>query len=95
MTADEPSRPSDGPSAYDGAAMQDLVYHVATSLVDNQEAVQVTRQERGPGVDLRLKVDPEEMGKVIGRQGRVAKALRSVLAAAATRAGRRVNLEIG
>lgn len=75
--------------------MRDLVDYVARNLVDHGEAVHVTLHERGHVVDLRLKVDPDEMGKVIGRQGRVAKALRGLLAAAATRAGKRVNLEIG
>jgi predicted RNA-binding protein YlqC (UPF0109 family) len=75
--------------------MRDLVDYVARSLVDNGEAVQVALHERGHVVELRLKVDPDEMGKVIGRQGRVAKALRGLLAAAATRSGKRVNLEIG
>ena len=78
-----------------GVAMQQMIEYVARNLVDNEAAVQVTHQERGQAVEVRLKVDPEEMGKVIGRQGRVAKALRALLAAAAARAGKRVNLEIG
>ena len=79
----------------DGAALRDLVEFIARNLVDNEDAVQVTHQERGNIVQVHLEVDPDEMGKVIGRQGRVAKALRALLAAAATRAGKRVTLEIG
>jgi predicted RNA-binding protein YlqC (UPF0109 family) len=75
--------------------MSAMVEFVARNLVDNDDAVQVTFQERGQAVEVRLAVDPEEMGKVIGRQGRVAKALRGLLVAAATRSGKRVNLEIG
>jgi uncharacterized protein len=83
-----------GPSA-DGAGMRDMIEFIARNLVDNEDGVQVALNERGQVVELRLKVDPDEMGKVIGRQGRVAKALRGLLAAAATRSGKRVNLEIG
>lgn len=78
-----------------GPSMRGLVEHVARGLVDDPAAVQVTETLRGNVIDLRLSVGADEMGKVIGRQGRVAKALRSLLAAAATRAGKRVNLEIG
>jgi predicted RNA-binding protein YlqC (UPF0109 family) len=93
----EPARPEGqgGMTSPAGLAMRELVEFVAHGLVDRPEAVQVTHRERGQVVELRLVVDPEEMGKVIGRQGRVAKALRSVLAIAATRAGKRVSLEIG
>jgi predicted RNA-binding protein YlqC (UPF0109 family) len=82
------------PSA-EGAAMRDLVDYVARNLVDDAASVDVAITERGHVVELRLKVDADEMGKVIGKQGRVAKALRGLLAAAATRANKRVNLEIG
>lgn len=78
-----------------GPPLRDLVDFVARNLVDQPAAVQVTQQEHGHAVELRLTVEPDEMGKVIGRQGRVAKALRMVLAAAATRAGKRANLDIG
>lgn len=90
MQVDEPTAPDPG----DGS-LQVLVEFIARQLVDRPEAVQVAQAQRGNIVELRLTVDPEEMGKVIGRQGRVAKALRSVLAAAATRSGKRVSLEIG
>ena len=79
----------------DATAVREMVEFVARSLVDNPDAVQVTQHERGNTVEVRLTVDPDEMGKVIGRQGRVAKALRALVAAAATRSGKRVILEIG
>ncbi|MCC6628428.1 MAG: KH domain-containing protein [Chloroflexi bacterium] len=85
----------DGSPSPEGAGLRDLVTYVATNLVDDPASVQVALTERGHIVELRLKVDADEMGKVIGRQGRVAKALRALLAAAATRSGKRVNLEIG
>ena len=93
----QPAEPSgyDQATGHNGAALRDLVEFIARNLVDNQDAVQVTHQERGNIVEVHLAVDPDEMGKVIGRQGRVAKALRALLAAAATRAGKRVTLEIG
>jgi predicted RNA-binding protein YlqC (UPF0109 family) len=88
--------PGQGSAAgYGGAELSDLVEFIASNLVDNDDAVQVSYQERGSVVEVRLAVDPDEMGKVIGRQGRVARALRCLLVAAATRSGKRVNLEIG
>jgi predicted RNA-binding protein YlqC (UPF0109 family) len=76
-------------------SVREMVEYVARNLVDNPEAVHVSQQERGNTIELRLMVDPDEMGKVIGRQGRVARALRALVAASATRAGKRVILEIG
>lgn len=90
--ADTPQRL---PASDDAPAVRDMVEFVAQNLVDNPDAVEVTQQDRGHSVEIRLKVDPDEMGKVIGRQGRVAKALRTLVAAAATRSGKRVLLEIG
>ena len=84
-----------GSDGLDGAALRELIEFVARNLVDNPEAVEVTHHERGQTVEVRLSVDPDEMGKIIGRQGRVVKALRTLLVAAATRSGKRVLLEVG
>lgn len=74
--------------------MKELVEVIAKSLVDHPEAVHVDeRQEDGQTV-LGLHVAEDDMGKVIGRQGRIAKALRTVVKAAATRENTKVTVEI-
>jgi uncharacterized protein len=75
--------------------MRKLIEYIAQSLVDNPDAVQVreVRDDRNALV-LELHVAPEDFGKVIGRQGRVAKAMRALLRAAGTREGRHTSLEI-
>ena len=72
----------------------DLLNYLARELVDRPEAVRVERVEQAGETILRLHVAPEDVGKVIGRKGRIARALRSVVRAGATRSGRRVLLEI-
>ena len=74
--------------------MEKLVAVIAKSLVEHPEAVEVSsRQEDGQTV-LSLHVAEDDMGKVIGRQGRIAKALRTVVKAAATRDNTKVTVEI-
>ncbi|HZS75600.1 MAG TPA: KH domain-containing protein [Ktedonobacteraceae bacterium] len=75
--------------------MRKLIEYIARSLVDNPAAVQVreVRNDRNALV-LELHVAPEDYGKVIGRQGRVAKAMRTLLRAGGTREGRHTSLEI-
>ncbi|MCR5439414.1 MAG: KH domain-containing protein [Selenomonadaceae bacterium] len=74
--------------------MKELVEVIAKSLVDHPEAVRVDeRQEEGQTV-LELHVAEDDMGKVIGRQGRIAKAMRTVVKAAATRENTKVTVEI-
>ena len=74
--------------------MKELVEVIAKSLVDHPEAVRVDeRQEAGQTV-LELHVAEDDMGKVIGRQGRIAKAMRTVVKAAATRENTKVTVEI-
>ena len=68
--------------------MKELVEHIAKSLVENPEAVVVTETEEEDRIELFLQVAPSDMGKVIGKQGRIAKAIRSVLKAAATKEGK-------
>lgn len=74
--------------------MVKLVEAIAISLVDNPDAVEVKEIEGKQGIVIELKVSPDDMGKVIGKQGRIAKALRTVVKAAATKANKRVVVEI-
>jgi uncharacterized protein len=72
----------------------ELVEFLARRLVDNPDAVRVEREEREDAVVFHLHVAPEDVGKVIGRQGRIARALRAVVRAGGVRENRRVQLEI-
>ena len=74
--------------------MKELVETIAKALVENPDAVEVTAEESGRSVRISLKVDPADMGKVIGRQGRIAKAIRSVVKAASTRTDKIVTVDI-
>ena len=74
--------------------MKGLVEVIAKSLVDNPDEVVVTEKETEKGLVLELKVAPSDMGKVIGKQGRIAKAIRSVVKAAASRENKQVSVEI-
>lgn len=65
--------------------MKELVEVIAKSLVDHPEDVRVEEKQQDRQVTLELRVDEDDMGKVIGRQGRIAKAMRTVVKAAATR----------
>jgi predicted RNA-binding protein YlqC (UPF0109 family) len=72
----------------------ELLAYLARELVDDPEAVRVEAEERDDAVVLYLHVAPEDVGKVIGRQGRIARALRTLVRASAVRDDRRVLLEI-
>ena len=74
--------------------MTELVEAIAKSLVDHPDSVQVRAVEGKPAIVIELRVAPEDMGKVIGKQGRIAKALRTVVNAAATRENKKVTVEI-
>jgi uncharacterized protein len=74
--------------------IKDLVYYMAQSLVDNPGAVQVRQIEGSRSVIIKLAVAPEDMGKVIGKQGKIAKAMRTLVNIAAARDGKRATLEI-
>lgn len=74
--------------------MTKLVETIAKSLVDNPDEVKVTCDESENGTLIELRVSPDDMGKVIGKQGRIAKALRTVVKAAATRENKKVTVEI-
>ena len=74
--------------------MVELVKFIAQSLVEKPEAVDVREVVEDEKITIELRVDPDDMGKVIGRQGRIAKAIRSVLKAATPRDSKPVFLEI-
>ena len=74
--------------------MEELLTWVAKRLVDEPEAVRVETVETDDATVLRLHVAPDDVGKVIGRQGRLARALRTLIRAGGGRAGRRTVLEI-
>ncbi len=74
--------------------MKELVEVIAKALVDNPDEVVVTETEKGSDLLVELKVASSDMGKVIGKQGRIAKAIRSVVKAAASREDRKVIVEI-
>ena len=74
--------------------MKELVEVIAKSLVDHPEDVRVEEKQQDRQVTLELHVDEDDMGKVIGRQGRIAKAMRTVVKAAATRGNKKVSVDI-
>lgn len=74
--------------------MKDLIERIARALVDNPEEVAVTALEGSQATVLELKVAKEDLGKIIGKQGRTARSLRTILGAASAKGRRRVVLEI-
>jgi predicted RNA-binding protein YlqC (UPF0109 family) len=72
----------------------DVLTYVAKALVDNPDSVEVTTSEEDGEVVLELRVHPDDMGKVIGKRGRTAKAIRTMVKAAATRDGSSASVEI-
>ncbi|KUK97584.1 MAG: hypothetical protein XE06_0347 [Anaerolineaceae bacterium 46_22] len=77
-----------------GENLQELVEFIAQSLVDQPAKVNVEKQQRGNTVQLELHVAKEDMGRVIGKGGRVANSIRTLLNVAAAREGSRANLDI-
>ena len=73
---------------------KELVEYIVRSLVDQPENVEVNVIEGEKSTILELRVSPDDIGKVIGKQGRIAKALRTILSATATRSGKHASLEI-
>lgn len=74
--------------------MKELVEVMAKALVEHPEEVSVTETEKNGEIIIELKVAPSDMGKVIGKQGRIAKAIRSVVKAAASKEDKKVVVEI-
>jgi uncharacterized protein len=74
--------------------MKELIEFVAKSLVDHPDEVRTRTYEREQGTVIELEVDPDDLGKVIGRQGRTARAIRTLLSAAGVKTRRRYSLDI-
>ncbi len=74
--------------------MKELIESIAKALVDNSDAVEVSEVDGEQTTVIELKVDKEDIGKVIGKQGRTARAMRTILGAASTKIGKRTVLEI-
>mgnify|MGYP001319030058 CR=1 FL=1 len=75
-------------------SMREMIEYIARALASNPDAVSVTEEEDGDRIFLHLSVDDQDKGKVIGRDGRVAQSMRSLLRVAAVKADTRVSLEI-
>ena len=74
--------------------MAELVRYIARSLVEKPDAVDVREVENADSIVVELRVDPDDMGKVIGKQGRIAKAIRTVVKAASAKSEKPVFVEI-
>ena len=74
--------------------MKELLIYIARSLVDDPEAVSVSEYETPTETVLELRVAPGDMGKVIGRQGRIAKEIRTLVRSYAQRTGQKVSVDI-
>ena len=75
-------------------SLKEILVDIAAAIVDHPDDVTVTEEQRGEDVVLTLSVHPDDMGMVIGRHGRIAKAIRTVIKAAAAGSGKKVNVEI-
>ena len=74
--------------------MKELLLYMAKNLVDDPDAVTVTEVSDEEGKVLELRVAPGDMGKVIGRQGRIAKEIRTIVKTVAQRTGEKISVEI-
>lgn len=74
--------------------MKELVLFIAKELVNHPEEVSVTEVEKDGTLTIELRVHPEDMGKVIGKQGKIAKAIRTVVKAASMKENKKVHVEI-
>ena len=77
------------------SAARALLVLLLTNLVDHPDAVRILEQERSGAVTFRVSVHPEDVGKVVGRGGRIVKAIRNLVRAAASQEGRRAMVEVG
>lgn len=76
------------------ADLKNILSDIAKSIVDKKDSVVIIQTEDGDNITLELSVAPDDMGKVIGRHGRIAKAIRMVMKAAANKSGKKVSVEI-
>ena len=74
--------------------MKELIEYIARNLVDDPEQVEVIQNRRGPEIVFKLHVAKEDMGRVIGKQGRIANAMRALVNVSAARNGKSVELDI-
>ena len=74
--------------------MKELLIYIAQNLVDNPDDVSVTESETETETVFELRVNPADMGKVIGRQGRIAKEIRALMRSVAQRQGKRISVDI-
>ncbi len=74
--------------------MEKLVKTIATALVDNKEAVEVTSRQDKQTVIIEVRADSKDLGKIIGKEGKIAKAIRNVTKAAAIKSGEKVVVDI-
>ena len=81
-------------ASLEGNRMKDLLLYIARNLVENPDAVTVMEIEKGEELTLELRVAPDDMGKVIGRQGRIAKEIRTLIRSYAQRTGQKVSVDI-
>jgi uncharacterized protein len=77
------------------AGLAALIEHIAINLVDDPDQIEIQSEQHGTAVLIRLLVPDSEMGKVIGREGRIARSMRTLLMIAASRKGLRASLDIG
>ena len=78
----------------DNGSVKELLRYIVQSLVKDPDAISIEEVEAGDTVTLQLRVAPEDMGKVIGRQGRIVKEIRVLMKAVAQRKGKKVSVEI-
>ena len=76
------------------SSLQETLLDIAKAIVDSPDEVQVTAEEDERSITLTLTVAPDDMGMVIGRHGKIAKAIRTVIKAASANSGKKVNVEI-
>lgn len=74
--------------------MKDLLLYIARHLVEHPDDVSVTEVRRADALTLELRVNPDDMGKVIGRQGRIAREIRALMRSYAARRGEKVSVDI-
>ena len=81
-------------AALEGNSMKELLLYIAQNLVEAPDQVSVTEIEKDGELTLELRVAPDDMGKVIGRQGRIAKEIRTLIRSYAQRTGQKVSVDI-
>ncbi|MBP3502700.1 MAG: KH domain-containing protein [Clostridia bacterium] len=73
--------------------MKEILEHIITNLIDNKEEVSIEETVADNNIDYKVKVSKDDMGKVIGKQGRVAKSIRTVMKSVSAKEGKKVNIE--